>query len=117
MSRQIKFRGWSQATKLMIYGDSWQISAKYQDCKNWDGEHVLLLQFTGLLDKNGKEIYEGDIINNKSVVTFNRGRFVGCYTYEKHGGGWGYSDEWEDDLHRMVVEVIGNIYENPDLLK
>ena len=74
-----------------------------------------LMQFTGLKDKNGKEIYEGDILKicNGSlncvawmepnrVVTFEKGAFT-CPTWSFDSTHW--------------IEVIGNIYENPELLK
>jgi uncharacterized phage protein (TIGR01671 family) len=106
----------------------------------WDGE---LMQFTGLHDKNGKEIYEGDIVKN----SFRRGyeRFVvkfGFYDndldWEDNVAGYGFYLERvfryyqstnsysEDELYQIYTflypnikqcEVIGNIYENRELLK
>ena len=72
-------------------------------------------QFTGLHDKNGKEIYEGDIICRRAMrntfVEYERCRWVLRYDDPKV--------EWRQDLHNQIslhLEVIGNIYENPELL-
>lgn len=90
-----------------------------------DENEYVLMQFTGLLDKNGKEIYEGDIVKYEgygglytefSTVSFLEGQFV--TRWEKAfidvlDGGW-------DDCGLRHVnedsEVIGNIYQNPELL-
>lgn len=80
-----------------------------------------IMQFTGLLDKNKKEIYEGDILCPflESIgpywIVFENGSFI-CY--HKHGR-WGLlSRVFEADILRdYSVEVIGNIYQNPELLK
>ena len=75
---------------------------------------LVFMQFTGLHDKNGKEIYEGDIISkwDKALweVGFNEGRF--CFIY--NDGRKAFS------MSKSVLrnkEIIGNIFENPDLLK
>ena len=76
-------------------------------------KNVELMQFTGLLDKNGKEIYEGDIYHQGDpqityIVEFRDAAFMG-----KQVGNTSYAGlfHWQG-LH----EVIGNIYENPELL-
>lgn len=79
-----------------------------------------LLQYTGLKDKNGKEIHEGDIVKDYHAV-FNAGKAcvvewgtTGNPSFCVNGDG-GY---WTMNGHRTdVYEVIGNIYENPELLK
>lgn len=88
---------------------------------NWD--EFELLQFTGLKDKNGKEIYEKDIVldgkNTRVVDWFDEGaQFITMSS--KDGLTCDESGEW--DIMTSVecggdYEIIGNIYENPELLK
>ncbi|PFR66486.1 hypothetical protein COK29_26660 [Bacillus cereus] len=70
-----------------------------------------IMQYTELLDKNGKEIYEGDIISYHDKVFESKGtaavRFI--------DGGFGTGDWWLRDIGEC--EVIGNIYENPELIE
>lgn len=76
------------------------------------GENGILMQFTGLKDKNGKEIYEGDVLDNyggkyNSIVEWNAGEDDECRNYI---AGFWLNYEPGD------LEVIGNIYENPELI-
>lgn len=70
-----------------------------------------LMQFTGLLDKNGKEIYEGDIVSEVGLLT--------NYEVKWSDGGfiYGYEDLTAGAVENDNLEVVGNIYENPELLK
>lgn len=80
-------------------------------------------QFTGLLDKNSEEIYEGDIITciNKSDSVYEIGRqMIGFVAYEENGCYWFCKNNFQhynDWAFADDIEVIGNIHNNPELLK
>lgn len=120
-----KFRAWDKETKTMLdvslinfkksvlVGEHWEFGET--NFINFDD--VNLMQSTGLLDKNGREIFEGDIIKMaKDVysdptyyeVIRHRG---GAYRLESNQHG---CELW---LRHTICEVIGNIYENPELLE
>lgn len=86
-------------------------------------DHLVIMQSTGLYDKNGKEIFEGDIIRyNIDVVDIKRHPTLGFYTVLDGREGFfgdGMSiDDFEEDAKEFskTAEIIGNIYENPELL-
>ena len=93
---------------------STSVPLKFEDERN--GEDVILMQSTGLRDKNGKEIFEGDVLTSqnypaKGVVEFrtDSGMWVNClkeYGYFEYLGNVASSRK-----------IIGNIYENPELLE
>jgi len=73
-------------------------------------EDITWLQFTGLKDKNSKEIYEGDIVETPNRKKPYLIRFAGGKFYLD------YTEEGEDLTDPLWIKVIGNIYENPELL-
>lgn len=87
-------------------------------------DEIELMQSTGLKDKNGKEIFEGDIITNGiDIVDVRNHETLGFYTLvngrEVFFGHGTNIEEFEEDVEGVteVVEIIGNIYENPELLE
>ncbi len=126
-NRKLKFRVWNRKKEEMLkpfhllqYMDA---SERYQQemCDAY-GEDVVLMQYTGLKDKNGVEIYEGDVV--KYVVNphyeFENGKRTGVVKFEDGRftplPGHTHSDDLSD-FENDKFEVIGNIYENPNLLK
>jgi uncharacterized phage protein (TIGR01671 family) len=127
MSREIKFRAWD------IFNKAWckyhnlfkqeNICFKHVNClRNSDNPDCAVMQFTGLLDKNGKEIFEGDVIKIKcngdiiiGDVFYNQSRC--CYMINHPAG---YNGSF--GLHTLTIEIcdefniVGNLYENPELL-
>ena len=111
--REIKFRFYDKTDKRMKYFDSiWNMPDPSYDFDD-------IQQFTGLLDKNGKEIFEGDIVKiaghtDNDVVIFKDGAF--CIE------GWTNTlaelmTDWSSNVDPELIEVIGNVNENPELLK
>lgn len=126
--RLIKFRAWAHASKIMFYPDGedgWNIEkGKLPPLPN-----TTLMQYTGLKDENGKEIYEGDIVSNNSlnysheklIITFVDGAFcVGLIFAAKFSERITIRDAMSIAKHHdmeLVLEVLGNIHENPELFK
>jgi hypothetical protein len=127
--REIKFRAWNKETNKMCDAESLQEmlhrernngiaegSLKMEqssiDEANKEYEHLILMQYTGLKDKNGKEIYEGDMLSYKLKqgweIFFEDGH------YYMMCDGHSYLLE---KIRVQISEVIGNIYENPEFLK
>ena len=107
---KIKFRAWNPIAKNMHIDDIYAITTD-EKVNLKDGlmlSGCILMQYTGLKDKNGKEIYEGDIVKWSNSV--NSG------VYEIKWFRTGFSSNGLPLFNDDVVEVIGNIYENPELL-
>ena len=119
--RELKFRAWDGERYLCdgewhMTVDGKPITYDEEDGYVWDVK-LTVEQYTGLKDKNGREIYEGDIVTlngeweeiehgDCSIVTFENGCFRVGNGYENEAGS--YLSDWR---------IIGNIHENPELLK
>ena len=152
MSREIKFRAWYEKTSQMGY-DFVSLGRQYfntetektefklyidvmledNGSKNKnitsvegvpDGKGLVLMQFTGLFDKNGVEIYEGDVVEHGSrdeldfgVGTVERNKEWACFEL-KCSYDWGDTHTSNEVIAASREwRVIGNIYENPELLE
>ena len=105
--RTIKFRAWHEFANQML-------TSSYQsDVLRWkeEGQPVIIMQFTGLHDKNGREIYEGDFL----ISPFTGDPAPVIYDQEYCQFTFGGA-EFNVEVKHKKLEVIGNIYENPELL-
>lgn len=100
---------------------STSVPLKFEDKRN--GEDVILMQSTGLFDKNGKEIFDGDIVQFEDYYIETDLPYINKGIVEWSQGGFTITDrasvEMEDliDGEFLDVIIIGNIYENPELLE
>lgn len=113
MSRGIKFRAWDGKRMVTPYCITGEDGRWFNDHRNfvyWISHHGPLMQFTGLADRNGVEIYEGD-------YTKDIGGNVGVIEWSQEECGWLWINEYEAQCPFGECEVIGNIYEHPHLLE
>ena len=146
MNNRLKFRVWDKLAERMIYphNDNQQhfiidLNGCFHNLQNGSGgDDYVIQQYTGLNDKNGKEVYEGDIvkikrwylrpfINNKQEIDYQHiegeteiGQVIWGWNSQKYLVSYEhirYDDSEDFDKSSHSVEVIGNILENPELLK
>jgi hypothetical protein len=127
--REIKFRAWNCETKqfdpcfyFLTEGDGITNKIIGIEDDNWNEQliedgAVILQQYTGLKDKNGREIYEGDILRFRTgtlgIVTYQEQGFIWQSTpQDLHNPGGHFAGKWQADF-----EVVGNFFENPELLE
>jgi len=146
--REIKFRAWDKERKeiipdledhyiieiegysTLIFGEP--LTSKLKINEYIKPERIILMQFTGLKDKNGKEIYEGDIVTiifdknwsekypdtqDVGEVIFDNGTFCARKGKEKIRAWKDGVHDWHSLENVEELEVIGNIYENPKMVK
>lgn len=119
MNREIKFRAWDEKSGQMLQSTSKNLSTfftmynEFQEFANHFGTRIILMQFTGLRDITGRDVYEGDIIARTTIPD----RIVEwdsddcCWVTRKISTG---------NICRIDIDyfdvVIGNIHQNPELL-
>ena len=123
MTREIKFRAWRRDEQKMYniatlsFMKNSDGTAVSRGCEGWFGDNhrdrfsldeVTLMQFTGLLDKNGKEIYEGDILDSTIPAVVK---------YDEDTASFVAKTDIKFPLRKVgLYLILGDIYKNPELL-
>lgn len=117
MEREIKFRVWDDNLKVMYSPDN-QIGGLWNIKEAWNGiikyKNGTLMQYIGLKDRTGQDIYEGDICKfpkndgSESILTIVYNNRMACFEFSKENAPISLS---------LSYEIIGNIYENPELME
>lgn len=119
MKREIKFRAWNKKDKVMVdvaamnFGPSglWSLIEYAYDAELQLADNYELMQYTGLHDKNGREVYEGDIVKNEYGKVME-------VQYDPRSAAFGVGDYYFGTIGSgKTLEVIGNIFDNPELLE
>jgi len=119
--KEIKFRAWDK--RLNIFLDN-PYFRSVRGILYGENEDIELLEYTGLKDKNGKEIYEGDIITYYGYSAYGRDKTktIECIKWNDSACGFDLSyittiDNGDIGLGCIEIEVIGNKFQNPELMK
>jgi uncharacterized phage protein (TIGR01671 family) len=123
MNREIKFRVWNNTDKtfdspanLEVFNYNGKLFHLYDE----HGKYTTIQQFTGVKDINDKEIYEGDIVSFKRCDDHQRIQLTYYSEVEFQDGRFGFVmrgfNERFMDIGADFVEVVGNVFENPELL-
>lgn len=128
--KELKFRAWLKDNKKMCQVGMLEFTYKGGVCcdsestsacrKYFDFEEIELMQYTDINDKNGIEIYDGDIVlinGHKYVVVDEEGIFAKAIEKYQVDFDWETIRRAKKDNFDLGIEVIGNIYENPELLE
>ncbi len=138
MKREIKFRAWDKVYECYLYDvqnaydtlsgcvkdENGEDAGYDEECFAGflDNDQYVVEQFTGLTDINGEDIYEGDIVHGYDQEPDRDDGYIGSSVTDvvnfKYGAFW-IGDSWYKVMVMTppIVEVIGNVHENPELLE
>jgi uncharacterized phage protein (TIGR01671 family) len=126
--REIKFRAWDTEKKVMIpaihifINWMWVVWENMRDGLEWNDDirstkRYELMQYIWIKDKNGKEIYEGDLV--KCIAEEKYSKYSWVYPIEYYADEQQFTPKWACNLWWGwwdSIEVVGNVYENPELV-
>lgn len=127
--REIKFRAWDIKSKIMAFVETLHLGKKtkpqIENCEwDWYKRDYKLMQYTGLKDVNGVEIYESDVVAllviSTITVKLEIAMVDGVFSVINIPKGYGFRDtkyRLDELVGQGRIEVIGNIYENKELLE
>lgn len=128
MQREIKFRAWDKEAQEMLTVRDINFCGEELDTYEMQGdwlsfEDVELMQYTGFKDRNGIEIYEGDIVVFEDMTSTESGYWerdcIGIVVWGEEIAAFEVTNRLSAESYEVLsdCEVIGNIYENPELLE
>ncbi len=137
MKRNIKFRAWDKDSSEMYYTENHPVEDMYFDFKNnnivllspieddfAEERDCIIMQYTGLIDKNGVEICEGDIVvYDRGVGNWTGKRMATIHEIVFNDEVFAFVMKYDSSYIKLrkhwnyIYEVIGNIHENPELIK
>lgn len=121
--RDIKFRAWDHVDNVMLFADIYELKDIGGEWTAWDlppdspvntGTPFKVMQFTGLQDKFGIDIYEGDIVDG--VIHGDYSKHIGFILFDYNGYRIKTSTKSLSLELTEKLTIIGNIYQNPELL-
>ena len=129
-----RYRAWDKTCKTMYEADDVMYidfrekeicveTLFFEKASRYDFDDIVLMQYTGLKDKNGKEIFEGDVVTDGHTTgDIKNHPTLGFYMVDDNGIERFFSDgstieDFEEDVETVarILEIIGNIYTNPEL--
>jgi len=119
--REIKFRAWDYTSQIMSYSDEEKSLEAFFASHNKDYDDVVFMQFTGLKDNRGCEIYEGDVVKSQDCLYEDVGTYQIKWADEECG--FWLLDEMlhcglsVGEVASLHLEIIGNVFENPELIE